>query len=67
MPATLQLVSVDDHHVYGAPLCEIGKHVLGQSGTFVKLQVTRDATNPTHDEDKDDRDTLYLQSLYPSL
>mmetsp|Transcript_103669 Transcript_103669/g.167173 ORF Transcript_103669/g.167173 Transcript_103669/m.167173 type:complete len:184 (+) Transcript_103669:190-741(+) len=31
------LCSVDDVDVYGQPLCELGKHVLGPSGSVVKL------------------------------
>jgi hypothetical protein len=31
------LCTVDDVDVYGQPLCELGKHVLGPSGTVVKL------------------------------
>jgi len=31
------LCAVDDVDVYGQPLCELGKHVLGPSGSVVKL------------------------------
>ena len=31
------LCAVDDIDVYGQPLCELGKHVLGPSGSVVKL------------------------------
>mmetsp|Transcript_12800 Transcript_12800/g.20127 ORF Transcript_12800/g.20127 Transcript_12800/m.20127 type:complete len:195 (+) Transcript_12800:45-629(+) len=31
------LCEVDDVDVYGQPLCELGKHVLGPSGSVVKL------------------------------
>jgi len=35
------LCAVDDVPVYGRPLCELGKYVLGTSGTVVKLTFER--------------------------
>ncbi|EKX44529.1 hypothetical protein GUITHDRAFT_109648 [Guillardia theta CCMP2712] len=38
------LCAVDDKDVYGQPLCELGKHVLGPSGTVVKLSFEKRRT-----------------------
>lgn len=43
------LCSVNGVLVYGAPLCELGKHVLGPAGSIVKLSFERHSTSELYE------------------